>query len=832
MKKLYLIFLLASILGSAQLAQIKSLENDEVPESDAILQKQIFKGKLYYFGKKTSTQNCKLFVSDGTTAGTILLKDLGAIYTTGTSNFSITGEFNQTDTHLFFTRSQFLNTTAGSTTEVTSELWVTDGTADGTIKLFSRTNTNGYTVYPVSLFGDNYGTHPMNLNSIGNKLIFQAYDPDNTGNLTWGNQIAWVSDGTAAGTKPLLTNTGEKIFGGGLGGTKLNGEYYFGGRTQVTIDPGGFLYKTDGTNAGTVKVNPSESNFYIASTFSEPLNGKFLFWATNNLGTWPQTNYEVWESDGTAAGTKLFLETAAGMDSQKTYYLHALNFVNDGKQIYFMRQPNPSDNQISELWVTDITAQNTKKLRDQNNYLNTQVKIGNGFIYFDEYSLPGGRTSKYRLSYSNGTPEGTYVVSDRNAQHNSMALYNGSLFFKDYDQLVPYYSTQVQDNMEVWRSDSTPDNTKRVIDVFPGALTVGTSTISNASEPTNFFTLGDALYFTAQNPNNQHKLYKFYGDYTFTGAADSNWNNPSNWLATAIPGLQDAVTIPTGYNVTVDANAYAKNLSIMSPVNVSAGNLNISGKLAVDAKITLNNNNLNLLGTASRAEGNSTNYIITNGTGTVNVENLNSARGTLDLPIGNSTYNPISISNSGTSDTFSARVSDTSEFTSGGINATWEISEATSGGSNVNLSLAWNSTQQQSNFSPTTVKIVHKLSGVWNEENSGAVSGTNPYSITATGISSFSPFSVAVPSVVLGTSNLSKSKVSVYPNPFSENLNISTQENATIYFYDLSGKLIFTEFLMKGNNLLNKSSLQKGIYLYQIKGKDGSVIASGKAIKK
>ena len=119
MKKLYLIFLLVSILGSAQLAQIKSLANDEVPESDAILQKQIFKGKLYYFGKKTSTQNCKLFVSDGTTAGTILLKDLGAIYTTGTSNFSITGEFNQTDTHLFFTRSQFLNTTAGSTTEVT-----------------------------------------------------------------------------------------------------------------------------------------------------------------------------------------------------------------------------------------------------------------------------------------------------------------------------------------------------------------------------------------------------------------------------------------------------------------------------------------------------------------------------------------------------------------------------------------------------------------------------------------------------------------------------------------------------------------------------------------
>ena len=292
--------------------------------------------------------------------------------------------------------------------------------------------------------------------------------------------------------------------------------------------------------------------------------------------------------------------------------------------------------------------------------------------------------------------------------------------------------------------------------------------------------------------------------------------------------------ISANSNPIIDGNASAKNLDVQSPIELTSGNLSIGGNLNLAAKVTLNGNNLNLKGSDSKiTNANSNNYIVTNGAGTVNLENLNSARGTVNLPIGTATnYNPISISNSGTSDTFSARVSDTSEFTSGGINATWEISEATSGGSNVNLSLAWNSTQQQSDFSPTTAKIVHKLSGVWNEENSGAVTGTNPYSITATGISSFSPFSVAVPSVVLGTSNLSKSKVSVYPNPFSENLNISTQENATIYFYDLSGKLIFTEFLMKGNNLLNKSSLQKGIYLYQIKGKDGSVMASGKAIKK
>ena len=832
MKKFYLLTILfLSCYLSAQLTQIKSLAADEVPDTDVIMEKQIFKGKMYYFSKKKSTQSCKLFVTDGTADGTVLLKDLGAIYTTGSNNYSITGDFNQTDNLLFFTRSQHLNPTLGGTpTEITSELWVTDGTSAGTLKLLSKTNT-GYTVFPMFLFGDSFGTHPKNQNFVGDKLIFTAYDPDNS-TIYWGNQIAWVSDGTVAGTKPLLTNDGEKIFDGSAGGTKLNGEYYFGGRMQATIDPGGYLFKTDGTSAGTVIVNPSEANFYIASTFSEPLNGKFLFWATNNLGTYPQTNYEIWESDGTATGTKLFLETAAGFDSQKTYYLNALDFVNDGKQIYFMRQPDAADNFNSEVWVTDITLANTKKLRDKSNYLNTKVKIGNGFIYFDEYTLPAGSGSQYRLSYSDGTLAGTYVVSAKNTQHNSMALYNGSLFFKDYDQLVPYFSNNVQDNMEVWRSDSKADNTKRVLDIYPGTQTVLSTTISNDSKPTNFFVLGNALYFTAQNPKNQHKLYKFFGDYTFTGAADTNWSNASNWLATATPGLNDVVNIPSGYNVTVDANAYAKDLNLMSPLNLLSGDLNVSGDLVVDSKITLNNNHLNLTGSVSNAEGNSTNYIVTNSTGSVNVENLDATRGTISIPIGTSTnYNPVSISNTGTSDTFSARVSDTSDFTNGGINATWEIFETTAGGSNVNLTLGWNTAQEQSGFSPTTAKIVHKVSGVWNEENSGTVSGTNPYTITATGITEFSPFSVAVPSLALGTSNISKSKVSVYPNPFNENLNISTQENGVVYFYDLSGKLVSTSMLMKGSNVLNKSSLEKGIYLYQIKGEEGSTIASGKVIK-
>ncbi len=837
MKKAILLFTISlSSFCFSQLTLVKQLTNEEIPAFDEVLQKQIFNGKMYYFGKNTSTQNCRIYVTDGTASGTVLLKDLGAIYTTGSGNYSITGEFNQTSDRLFFTRSQHLNpSTGGTPTEITSELWATDGTSAGTVKLLTKTNPiAGYSsAFPMVLFGDSYGTHPENLNYVGNKLIFTAYDPDNA-TINYTNQIAWVSDGTVAGTQPLLTNTGEKIYGGSGGGTKMNGKYYFGGRSQLTVNPGGFLYETDGTPSGTKKINPSASNWYVGSTFSEPLNGKFLFWATDNLGTWPQSNYEIWQSDGTAAGTSLFYETLPGMDSKKPYYGNALDFVNDGQKLYFMLQPDPANNNSEEIWVTDITVSNTKKIRDAANYLTEEVRISNGKIYFQEFTLPSGSSSQRRLSYSDGTVSGTFPVLSKNTAYQSMEIYNGALYFKDYDQMVPYLSTQVQDNMELWRSDGTVLNTGRVLDIYPGSQTVLTYTISNSSKPRDFFVLGNSLYFVADNAGGVKNLYKFTGDYTFNNSVNNSWNNPTNWNAGALPGATDPVNIPSGFPVTVNGNAFAGNLNLNSPLNVSAGNMNIGGNLNLGSSVTLNNNNLNLIGSNSQiSNGNSTNYIITNGTGTVNVENLNSAKGTVNLPIGTATnYNPVSIANNGTSDTFSVKVSDgISNTTNGAVNATWDIAETTAGGSNVNVTLGWNASQQNGTFSLADAKVGHFVNGAWTEENSGSVTGSGPYTISATGISSFSPFAV-MNFTALGTVDFSKSEHAVYPNPFTEILNVDVKENAAISIFDLSGKLVLIHILKKGRNEINKAELQRGVYVYQVKNTKGEVISFGKIIKK
>ena len=379
----------------------------------------------------------------------------------------------------------------------------------------------------------------------------------------------------------------------------------------------------------------------------------------------------------------------------------------------------------------------------------------------------------------------------------------------------------------LWKTDAIQDNTTQI-----NSFVVKLSNYNfTATMPSDFFEINGRLYIFAKlgaYPN----LFEYNGDYTFNNSSgDNKWGNKLNWNSTVLPSSEDITKFPQNFQPIVDANAYAKNLTLNSPLNISAGSLNVAGNLNIGSKIFLNNNSLILKGSTSQiTNGNSTNYIVTNGTGTVNVENLNSARGTVNLPIGTATnYNPVSIANTGTSDTFSARVSEgIANTTNGAVNATWDISEATAGGSNVNLTLGWNASQQNGSFDASTAKVGHYLNGSWTEENSGAVSNN---SITATGISSFSPFAV-MNFGALAASDFSKSKVLIYPNPFNENLNISTENGGVVYFYDLSGKLVSISILMKGTNSLNKSSLAKGVYIYQIKTTSGEVVSSGKVIKK
>ncbi|WP_297984719.1 T9SS type A sorting domain-containing protein [uncultured Chryseobacterium sp.] len=785
-----ILFCNAQITKVFQITTTNKFGNNPSTESDIL-------NDEYYSFADISNSGMKLRKFDGTSVTEVF--NFPAYYTAVPVISIGFTPINRTENKLFFIVQHFKrNPTTFAFTEFTEELWATDGTQAGTVSLIKDVRTSTTTNFRID-GSFSYGRN-INNNFIGNKLIFSY-----KGNLM-------VSDGTVAGTQPLTAN-GAPVSHLSYPGPKINGKFYFGSTDGI--------YATDGTDAGTEKI-VENTTVQLQSHMSDPINGKFLFW-----GKTAANGTELWESDGTAAGTKLFYETIPGPNSSNFNLSNQVNLANDGKQIYFVKLTTAPN---SEIWATDITLSNTRMVRAESPFAPTICKLLNGQIFFKEQNNSTGKQNLWR---SDGTMEGTVMLSD-GFDNKSMAIYQNSLFYDRAEKKIPISSVQADDNIELWKSDGLLENTRMIKDINPGMMAGSPFNESNSSNPHIFFTLNNILYFQA-NDGTGNFLYRINGDYTFKGSTGTTalgnpWSNEENWNSGIVPGQHDLVNIPAGFNVNVDANAYAKNLSAASPVNLGAGNLNITGELVVDAKITLNNNSLNLKGTAITAEGNSTNYIVTNGTGTVNVENLNSTRGSVNLPIGTATnYNPVSIANTGTSDTFSARVSDgISNTTNGAVNATWEISEATAGGSNVSLTLGWNTSQQNAAFDSGTAKVGHYLNGNWTEENSGEVSNN---SITATGISSFSPFAV-MNFGALAASDFSKSKVLIYPNPFNENLNISTENGGVVHFYDLSGKLVSTSVLMKGTNSLNKSSLTKGVYIYQIKNVKGDMLASGKVVKK
>ena len=73
-------------------------------------------------------------------------------------------------------------------------------------------------------------------------------------------------------------------------------------------------------------------------------------------------------------------------------------------------------------------------------------------------------------------------------------------------------------------------------------------------------------------------------------------------------------------------------------------------------------------------------------------------------------------------------------------------------------------------------------------------------------------------------------EVSVFPNPANSiiNFNTTSLEVTKIIAYDLTGKLVATEFFELGKSKMNINHLSNGLYLYTVTGKNNQVLTTGK----
>jgi ELWxxDGT repeat protein len=224
-----------------------------------------------FFTANDGTHGPELWKSDGTDAGTMLVKDIrpgavggiGGYYSPGATFTSINGT-------LFF---------AANDGSSGNELWKSDGTAAGTVLVKD--------IKP----GSNSG-NPTDLTNLNGSLFFAA------DNGATGREL-WKSDGSAAGTVLVKDiNPGTDNYGGSSPGglTDVNGTLFF---SAYDGSSGYELWSSDGTTAGTLLVkdiNPGSHSAYPSALTAE--NGTLFFAADD--GT---TGSELWQASAPPSPT-------------------------------------------------------------------------------------------------------------------------------------------------------------------------------------------------------------------------------------------------------------------------------------------------------------------------------------------------------------------------------------------------------------------------------------------------------------------------------------------------------------------------------------------------
>lgn len=303
----------------------------------------------------------ELWKSDGTEAGTVLVKDIrpGA-----NPNNSFPDLLTVANGTLFFVANDGVSG---------PELWKSDGTAAGTV-LVQNVNPAG-------------GFHITELEAVNGIVFFTA----NNGN---GLEL-WKSDGTVGGAIQVANLNGA-IGANPRALTNLNGTLYF---IATDSTSGTELWKTDGTAAGTVLVSDMNSGSGSSNaTFLTAVGGKLFF--RNVL---PGGDFELWVSDGTALGT-----TSLGGPIPDT--ANGTPYITDVNGVAYFRAGGTGN----DLWKSDGTLVGTVPVglgtapRDL-------VKVGDA-LYFSGVSSGVGRelmkvNGEANLLANDSDPEGSALTA-------------------------------------------------------------------------------------------------------------------------------------------------------------------------------------------------------------------------------------------------------------------------------------------------------------------------------------------------------------------------------------------------------------------------------------
>ena len=274
-------------------------------------------GDVLYFASDDGRHGTELWRSDGTRAGTRMIKDIGPYSSVRLQDAPVAaGE------HVYF---------SATDNKRGRELWRTDGSASGTTLV--RDIAKGRP-----------SSNPQDLVAVGDDLYFTATDGQH------GREL-WRTDGTAEGTI-LVDDLAPGKANSRLGEfSPLGRDLFF----DVWDGPGelvipGTLYRTDGTAVGTQPFGPVQDDvdairrYWSEFPASAVVGGRLFFAGDDGIH-----GLELWSTDGTSEGTVLVADLAPGPTGSAPEWLVAA----DG-YLYFSADDGVNGRQLWQLPVTDI----------------------------------------------------------------------------------------------------------------------------------------------------------------------------------------------------------------------------------------------------------------------------------------------------------------------------------------------------------------------------------------------------------------------------------------------------------------------------------------------
>lgn len=388
--------------------------------------------------------NYQLWVSDGTSTGTKLLKTFGT-YTSGSVDLRIFG--NKIVTAI----DDGING---------KHAWISDGTTAGTF-LLKKISATG------SSIGNDFDIVVYN-----NKFYFYAYDTESA---------LWESDGTVNGTKKFT----NKVNGSFIQGFALGDNFVFGGRDSANgMEP----WISDGTVDGTKLVKDVVPGVWGSIGINSKVvryKNKIAFDIINNSG-----DFQIWETDGTFAGTKQIAITDATLTSPKLY---------------------KASTDRTELLITTANAGNNFWIYDDENGLSKipnliptiYTEAANNFIDIDNfvYLTAIGQANGAEIFKINKQSREVSLVTDVNSSQSA----SPQGFIKNTNGLIVAADDGVFGNQFYKINPDTSEKT--LIKILSNPLSGERATLSNKG----LIKLGNDIYqkgtLGASTPNGNYSLF-------------------------------------------------------------------------------------------------------------------------------------------------------------------------------------------------------------------------------------------------------------------------------------------------------------------------------------